>query len=301
MHHRRQDYLDRGHSAAELAGAVRAGEFVRLGRGIYGEAGSWETPEDRHRDLVTAMVPDLKSGSVLSHASAGVLHELWLPERELRRVQVARGGKGGGSISRYLHVHRLVPDRVVHAPGLELQMTDLLTTTLDLLRQLPIADAVAVADSALRRGLDQAELLDALERRRRVPGNRTARLAAEFANPLSESRGESFSRWRIHELGLPAPELQHRLDTEEGEFIGRCDFWWPDQCLVGEFDGKVKYGRLLKPGQSVTEVVLAEKNREEAIRRQGDWVARWTWREAESDDLHKIVSRGLKYAARRAG
>lgn len=301
MHHRRRDYLGRGHSAAELASALRAGEFVRLGRGIYGEAGSWQTPEDRHRDLVAAMVPDLKAGSVLSHVTAGVLHDLWLPARALDRVQVVRAGKGGGSVSRYLHVHRGGSQRSVPAPGLEIEMTDLLTTTMDLLRQLPIADAVGVADSALRRGLDRDELLEELDRRRRVPGNRTARIAAEFANPRAESRGESFSRWRIHELGLPAPELQHDIETDAGEFVGRCDFWWRDRGLVGEFDGNVKYGRLLKPGQSVTDVVLAEKNREEGIRRQGEWLVRWTWREAESGDFFKIIDRGLTLAARRAG
>jgi hypothetical protein len=46
---------------------------------------------------------------------------------------------------------------------------------------------------------------------------------------------------------------------------------------VGEFDGKVKYGRLLEPGQDVGEVVYAEKLREDAIRDEGWQVVRWTW------------------------
>jgi hypothetical protein len=35
-----------------------------------------------------------------------------------------------------------------------------------------------------------------------------------------------------------------------GNLIGITDFGWPRRGLVGEFDGKVKYGRLphLKPG-----------------------------------------------------
>jgi len=32
--------------------------------------------------------------------------------------------------------------------------------------------------------------------------------------------------------------------------IAYCDFGWPAQRTVGEFDGKVKYGRLLGPARS---------------------------------------------------
>jgi hypothetical protein len=48
------------------------------------------------------------------------------------------------------------------------------------------------------------------------------------------------------------------------------DFAWPEQRTVGEFDGKVKEGRPLRPGQSAADVVDAEKLREDAIRPQ-DW------------------------------
>ena len=55
------------------------------------------------------------------------------------------------------------------------------------------------------------------------------------------------------------------------------DFGWSRQRTVGEFDGKIKYGRALRPGQDVGEVVYAEKLREDAIRSE-DWeVVRWTW------------------------
>jgi hypothetical protein len=54
------------------------------------------------------------------------------------------------------------------------------------------------------------------------------------------------------------------------------DFLWRDQRLVGEFDGKVKYGRLLKPGQSVSDVVYDEKVREDRIRDEDLGVVRWT-------------------------
>ncbi|NNG21019.1 hypothetical protein HJ590_15905 [Naumannella sp. ID2617S] len=293
----RGEYLGRGNTSAELAAAVRSKQLVRLRRGVYAEPSPHATPEERHLELLRATLPALLPGSVFSYATAGVLHGLWLPQQELRRIHVSRTGRGGGSVSRHLHVHRSTPDtEPVQAPeGTEWTMTGLLETTVDLLRHLPVADAVAVADSALRKGLHPVELADAISGRKRVPGNRIARLAAGFADPLSESRGESWSRWRMHELGLPAPRLQHRVVNADGEHVARCDFWWPELNLVGEFDGAVKYGRLLKPGQSVQEVVLSEKQREEAIRRQGLWLTRWTWREVRSDRFGDIIRQAMKY------
>ena len=44
----------------------------------------------------------------------------------------------------------------------------------------------------------------------------------------------------------------------------------------------IKYGRLLKPGQSVGEVVMDEKNREDRLREVTGWsMIRFTW-----SDLH---------------
>jgi hypothetical protein len=61
------------------------------------------------------------------------------------------------------------------------------------------------------------------------------------------------SRVRLHEDGLPAPELQENVYDENGRFIARVDFSWMAQRTVGEFDGKIKYGKLRKPGQSLEE------------------------------------------------
>ena len=45
---------------------------------------------------------------------------------------------------------------------------------------------------------------------------------------------------------------------EDGIFRGRSDGALLDQGLLLEFDGRTKYTELLRPGQDVTEVVLAE-------------------------------------------
>ena len=67
------------------------------------------------------------------------------------------------------------------------------------------------------------------------------------------------------------------------------DFGWPELRTVGEFDGRVKYGRLLEPGQDPGDVVYAEKLREDAVRAQRLEVVRWTW--ADLDDFAPTAAR----------
>jgi hypothetical protein len=53
----------------------------------------------------------------------------------------------------------------------------------------------------------------------------------------------------------------------------------------GEFDGKVKYGRALRPGQDPGDAVFDEKRREDALRDQGLQVVRWVWAELATFDV----------------
>jgi len=62
-----------------------------------------------------------------------------------------------------------------------------------------------------------------------------------------------------------------------GHPLGRSDFGWHRGQLLGEFDGRVKYGRLLKPGETPGDAVFDEKVREDALRDSGSRVVRWTW------------------------
>ena len=84
----------------------------------------------------------------------------------------------------------------------------------------------------------------------------------------------------IAAAGLPTPVLQWEVRASStGAFIGRVDFGWPELCTVGEFDGLVKYGRTLRPGQDVAEVLVEEKLREDALRNEDLGVVRWIWKD----------------------
>jgi hypothetical protein len=74
-----------------------------------------------------------------------------------------------------------------------------------------------------------------------------------------------------------------------GALIGRTDFGWPKRRVVGEFDGLVKYGRTLRPGQDPVEVLVAEKVREDALRAQDLAVVRWIW--SDLGDFAPVAAR----------
>lgn len=121
-----------------------------------------------------------------------------------------------------------------------------------------------------------------------------------FGDGRAEGPGESWSRVQMATLGLPMPQLQTRILDARGEFVARVDFEWEEYGVVGEFDGKTKYGRLLKPGQHVDTVVRQERAREERIRRQSRWVIRWNTKELFDADMFKqIILTGLKNGTRR--
>lgn len=145
-------------------------------------------------------------------------------------------------------------------------------TVVDVARRGPLEYGVAAADRALALGIDPDELSAQVEQWPHRPGIRRARLAVGFADSLSESFGESFSRLVIWRIGLPTPTLQYVVDVRGVRY--RSDFAWPEYNVLGEFDGRVKYSQVLDR-RTAAEVVLAEKRREQHLHSVGWDVIRW--------------------------
>ncbi len=78
--------------------------------------------------------------------------------------------------------------------------------------------------------------------------------------------------------GLPKPVSQYEVVDEHGRTVARLDFAWPELGVFLEFDGKEKYTKYLKEGESVVDAVLREKKREELICGLTGWrCIRLTW------------------------
>jgi hypothetical protein len=269
-----------GFDSHEITRMRRRGELVTLRRGAYGRDRPDDlTAEQAHRDLIMATIPQLSNGAAISHASAAVLHGLPTWTSSLDRVHVTRDRSGGGRRRSVVHVNG-APLRSQDLAEIDaVPVTSLARTVLDLARSLPMDQAVAAGDRALAIGLDAGELQRGLQAMEFWPGVRRARRTVEFLDGRSESPGESVSRVKFAEEGVPRPDLQHEILGPDGRIVARVDFLWDEQKTVGEFDGKVKYGRLLKPGQSSDTVVFEEKVREDALRDLGWQVVRWLWRD----------------------
>jgi hypothetical protein len=294
-----RDLLARGYTPNEIAREARSGRLVRLRRGAYLRPDELaDDPVERHRLLVTATVPLLAPGAVVSHRSAAVLHGLPVWKDTLEHVDVTRTS-GSGNRRGHLHVHvaSVAPAELVELVGTP--VTSAARTVVDLGRSIPLAQAVASGDAALRAGLPPAALQESLWLASGRRGIAAARRAVALLDPRSESAGESASRVALVDLGLAPSSLQHEVWDDAGRLVGRADFAWEEHRTLGEFDGRVKYGALRRPGQRVEDVVWAEKRREDALRDLGWQVVRWTWADLLKPWL--IAERLQRAFARSAG
>lgn len=276
--------------------AERSVVAVRPGAYVHSSDARLREPEGRHALQVEAAVQQIGPGAVVSHASAAVLHGLPLWAVPLDRVHVTRDRRSGGRRTRYLHLHpaALDPDEIALVRGIA--VTSVARTVADLARSLPFEAAVVAADGALRdHPIGRADLLEAVQRRSNRRGTSAARRVAAFADGRSESVGESRSRVALARCGLPPPVLQWEVRTTAGRWLARVDFGWPEHMTVGEFDGRVKYGRLLRPGQDPGDAVFEEKRREDALRDEDLRVGRWTWADLDAfDPVAQRLRRGFR-------
>jgi hypothetical protein len=286
---------DRGFDSHEIVRMRRRGQLVPVRRGAYAtDRPEEQSVQEAHRELIVATVPQLDDGAVVSHASAAVLHSLPTWTTALQRVHVTRDRSGGGRRRSVVHVNGapLRPGDITLVEGMP--ATSLARTVLDLARSLPMDQGVAAGDAALSAGLDPGELARGLLSMEHWPGVRRARRTVAFLDGRSESAGESVSRVRLFEAGVPRPELQQEILGPDGRVIARVDFLWREERTVGEFDGRIKYGRLLQPGQTPEDVIFAEKVREDLLRDLGWTVVRWLWRDLyRSGVLRDRVLRAL--------
>lgn len=258
--------LSDGYTDNELARMRRRGELRRVGPGIYVRSAVFDGLAPHEQHVVRARAATLnRRGSVVSHQSAAAVHGLDLWNTDLTRVHLTVPGSG-----------RCTND---------IPTTSLSRTVLDCARTLDFDHAVVIGDSALR---THPTLDLSLDGSVGQTGIAAARRAVAFMDGLSESPGESLSRIRFSQYGIPAPILQYRIPGTNK----RVDFYW-DSGVVGEFDGMAKYG-----GRGST--LAEEKAREDEIRDRGNEVFRWTWRDLFSfDQVVEKYERAMQRAERR--
>lgn len=294
------DFVCGGLSFDELDRRTRAGTLHRVRRGAYEAADTWpDEPAEQHRSLIDATIRQTPTPAVISHGSAAVLHGLPTWNQDISRVHLTRDNGGRGKVRRYVHLHVAPLPREHVCTVADMEVTSAARTVVDLARTLPMTRAVAVGDAALRRGVSPFDLNDVAAHCQGWPGMTAARRVLDFSDPRSESVGESASRVVLWEAGVAPTELQFDVFDDLGRPVGRSDFAWPARKTLGEFDGLVKYGRLLEPGQTAGDVLVEEKRREDALRDLGWQVVRWLWADLQQparlrERLERAYARGAR-------
>lgn len=282
-----RDRIERGLTAKDLSRGVRSGSLVRVRQGIYTDGDAWRAmkPWEQYRLRVQAAAETCQSPTIFArHSAASVLAIPTIGFHHSVQALTLKndGGRSRAGISR--HFADPTGLKVIRRDGL--LITSRLRTVLDLAAFTPFVEAAAPLDHVLKpdramgfRGLNKDELRAGIGAIYKPAAQQRIIAAIEFADPLSGSAGESYSRALIHLAGFEAPILQQEIFDADGS-VGFTDFCWKYARVVGEFDGIAKY---IKPemlkGRTTQQAVLAEKKREDRIRATGLNVVRWDWQD----------------------
>jgi very-short-patch-repair endonuclease len=259
-----------GYSRDQIARMVRTGVWTRLHRGVYADAAWLERQDPPAVHLAHARGLQLQMGAQIawSHRTAAIAHGLPLLHRipELPELTVERGHRRTAPGAR-LFANAMKDGHTTRTSG-NARLTTVARTISDIARVHGSMAAMVSGDHAVRHGLlAENEVAIVLRDCKMWKGIPRFKDVLPLLDGRSETPGESVSRWQIVSHGLLRPELQFEIVIRGRRF--RTDFAWPSLRLIGEFDGRVKYG--------TANDLFAEKLREDDLRGEGWRVVRWTW------------------------
>lgn len=300
----RADALDAGESDETLASLRRHGVLVRLRRGMYVLSDTYRAADDTEKHVLHARAElAAQRGEVaLAGLSAAAVHGFAIHQQDLSVVHLVRLDNVSGRRTAKVNQHRVIapigPEELGLVKGLRVVAAG--RAVWEVACRSSLEAGVVTADSALRQDkeLDVA-LAELSDRFTNVPGSRRARIALRLADPRAESPGESVTRVQCYRFGIPKPDLQHEVWNSRGELIARTDFWWEEFRHAAEFDGRIKYGRLVPEGEVPTDALVSEKTREDEVRAEGCGMSRFMWSMVMPDRARRTMA-GLSVALERS-
>jgi hypothetical protein len=277
----RKTLLAQGHNDRSIARLVAAGVLVRVRHGAYADKATYDGLDaaGRHGLRARAVTQQAKTRVVLSHVSGLPEYDAPTWGIDLSDVHVTRkdGKAGRREAGVRQHCGSILPGDVVERHGLEVMSATRLS--LEVTTVAGVEAGLVVVNHFLHcRATTKEELMERYALMEHWPNTLRTGLVLQWADPRIESVGESRTLHLILRSGLPAPEPQYAITDGSGREVARVDFAWPELGVFLEFDGMVKYEKLLKPGESASAVVVAEKKRESLICRMTGWrCIRITW------------------------
>ena len=252
-----------GHRAA--ARALREGHWQRVLRGTY-ITGDVEVDLAVRCGATQRLLPD--------HARVADRCLLWLlgvdvlpPGAPVLEVVVPRGAVPPRRAEVRARIADIPPrDRVLVGPH-KLRCLRPSRAVVDLLRRLPLAEAVVVADAVQHAALlDEAALRDELVHHGGLRGVRQAYRVLELSDARAESPPESRVRLALVQAG-PRPVPQHEVH-HQGRFVARVDLALPELRIAIEYDGRAVHER--------EDVFVRDRQRQNDLLRAGWTLVRLT-------------------------
>jgi hypothetical protein len=300
----RHQLNDLGHSDPSIRALVKEGVLRKVRHGTYVSHQAWLgwTETQRHLVVTRSVLNKLGAGFAASHGTAAAAHGFDLYGEPLDRVHLVRldGRSGRREAGVTYHHGTTIDDDLIEVGGLLVvrgarAVFDTCTTS-------GIEAGMVVTSSALHTGrVTRDELITEGQQHPHWLGARTARLTIALSDGRLESVGESrslFMMWKNH---VPRPDMQTKVQNHRGVVIARTDFEWIGSHHTGEFDGKVKYGRLNPYSYDPGRTIVDEKEREDRIRETGRGMTRWVWADLDPKvqaETATRIGRGLDQSRR---
>jgi hypothetical protein len=288
----RRQAIAAGYSPAKVRWLVESGSWRRLGRGIYAvrdpdRTGLWfrDADEVDHHHWLAAIVSARRSSGMpvwVGGRSARTLYGLPegnAPGAPVRLVcAIADARHHARNVGWVLSRAAVPPSHVSEVAGLPVLSAS--RVVVDALRTERLDSALMVGDRALRLGLvSTSSLHGVIADESGWPGIRAARARLLLLDARRESPLESGSAAMFVEQGIPTPVSQYEIFDEEGRLVARVDFAWPEQRVVGEADGRIKYDSNLPGALPPDQRLWAERLRQDELTTRGWEIVRWTDRE----------------------
>ena len=283
--------------ADEIRRRFRAGELVRIARGIYIR----HAERPRHEDfrLRAAAAGLIHSGAIVTGPGAAAIQGFGGLYPQKMMIDVLSPSVDGTSESGFCRLRKAKGDEATHIVD-GIRVTTPAVTIMETALVHGARMGLAVAESVLWTGkCTKKELADAYAHTARRKGRSAAKFVAETADDRSQSVGETLTHWCIRQAGLPEPLQQVEIFDETGAFVAKVDFFWPEFGIIVEFDGNVKLSG--KYGDPET-VARRQLERDTALTNLGLRILHVKWDEVFSGTGIRTI-RGFYYhfAALRGG
>lgn len=295
----RPELLLAGFNDKAIARMLRCGQWVRVRNGAYTDGAAWAGLDDAGRHLLRtrAVVAQARTPVVVSHTSGLPFFGAPLWGLDLSLVHVTRRDGRTGRKEAGVDQHRggLVEGDVVRRSGVDVMSPTRLA--LEVTMVAGVEPSLAVVNDLLHRKLTtQSRLATRYDAMALWPWTLNTEIVLRLADPRIESVGETRTYFLCFRQGLPMPVPQYEITDANGKVIATVDFAWPELGVFLEFDGKVKYEKLLKPGERASDVVIREKKREDDIRRLTGWrCVRLAWSDLERPERTAAMIRSVLY------